>query len=108
VVSGDFDGDGRRDDLACMYDYPNAAAGVWTFLSSGSSFRTESWYQSGAWNWEAPRCNGRFVASNFVGDGRSDIFCSYDYDDAGVGAWGFASTGSSFSVGLYSRPSVLP
>jgi hypothetical protein len=108
VVVGDFDADGKNDDLACMYDYPGDAAGVFTFLSSGSGFSVQSRYQSGAGNWEARRCNGRFLAGDFLGDGKTDIACGYDYGQRDLGWYAFGSNGADFSPGLMSRRIVSP
>ncbi len=57
VVSGDFDKDGKVDDIAAFYDYGGGEIRIHVWLSTGSSF----WYQ-GSNGWYKSHPNENFIA----------------------------------------------
>lgn len=85
-VSGDFDGDGYKDDIATFYDYGSCDARIHTFLSSSNDFSLNQ--GSGGW-WNSQAYGGgyclnqvgdKMVAGNFMTSGASDIITFYTYD----------------------------
>ena len=80
VVSGDFDGDGRFDDIAAFYDYGNSQTRIHVWTGQNSYF-----YYTGAtgfWNitgYGANNITGRIVPGDFDNDGKfDDIAAFYD------------------------------
>lgn len=105
VVSGDFDRDGRWDDIAMFYDYGGGETRIHVFTSTGASF-SYSGGSSGWWSatgYTAGQFTDRVVSGDFDRDGKEDdIAVFYDYGGGQTRIHVFQSTGSSFS---YSGPS---
>lgn len=107
VVSGDFDRDGFKDDIAVFYDYGNANTRIHVWRSNGSSFEpmsTVGWFQSNQYN--AQKIAGRIVSGDFDRDGfKDDIAAIYDYGNNNIRVHVWQSTGSTFgpmsTVGWY-------
>jgi hypothetical protein len=101
VVSGDFSGDGIKNDIAAVYGY-----GGWTYIkvwfSTGSSFAYQGiWYST--IGYAASSVAGRVVSGNFsaASGNRDDIAVFYDYGNKETRVHVFESTGSNFvSQGL--------
>lgn len=103
-VAGDFDRDGKYDDLATFYDYGNGAMRIHVFLSTGTSFAYQG---AGGW-WSTPSgypasyINGRIVSLNFDKSGlfdhkSDDIVALYDYGNGNVKVHVWANNGNSFN-----------
>ncbi|MCB9335176.1 MAG: T9SS type A sorting domain-containing protein [Flavobacteriales bacterium] len=85
VVSGDFDNDGKKDDIAAFYDYggtgSNAETRIHVWTGDFELFDYQS--ASGWWSaigYEANKISGRVVSGDFDNDGyEDDIAAFYDY-----------------------------
>ncbi len=96
VVSGDYNGDGK-DDIAFIYDYGNATANTYVWLSTGTNYLPkQAWYVSGAGNFEASRTTGRVVSGDYNGDGKDDIAFIYDYGNTTANTYVWLSTGTNY------------
>jgi len=99
VVSGDFDHDGKVDDIAAFYDYGNGETRIHIWLSDQTSFHYQSSY--GWWNangYTANKVTGRIISLNIDRDGHNydDIAVFYDYGPGDYKLHVFESNGSSF------------
>ncbi len=103
VVSGDFDRDGKKDDIAAFYDYGSGHTRIHVWTSNGSSFNTPQtwWIVSG---YTAGQISGRLVSGDFDRDGyEDDIAAFYDYGggQTRIHVWttntNFWGTGISFN-----------
>lgn len=93
-VSGDFNGDGKRD-VAATYDYGNDSTSLFVFSSTGGAFNgATQWWTSGAGNWRA--ANSKWVSGDFSGDGKTDIGALYNYGNSSTTLFIFRSTASAF------------
>ena len=99
-VAGDFNGDGK-DDISCMLDYssymPWGSSRIITFISNGSSFTSQTWFDTDAF--PAELVTDRFTAGDFNGDGKDDIACLFDYNQQQSGKstmFVFVSNGTDF------------
>ena len=93
-VSADFTGDGKTD-LVCLYEHHGASREILLFASTGSSFTVTS---AARWTVDAfdpRRCESRFTAGDFNGDGTSDLACLSAHD-GGSEIVALLSTGSAF------------
>lgn len=99
VVSGDFDRDGYKDDIAAFYDYGNGETRIHVWKSTGSSFVYQ--YSTGWWSspaYTATRITNRVISGDFDRDGKEDdIAAFYDYGNGVSKIHVWKSTGSSFS-----------
>lgn len=97
VTSGDFNGDGL-DDVSAMYDNGNGKMRIHMFISTGSSFKWEYWYQDMAGgNFYASGVTGRYEAGDFNGDGKDDIAAMYGYADGRTRVHVWLSNGKSLN-----------
>lgn len=99
VVSGDFDHDGKVDDIAAFYDYGNGETRIHVWISNGSSFSYQSSF--GWWNatgYSANKITGRVISLNMDRDGYNydDIAVFYDYGPGNYTMHVFESNGTSF------------
>ena len=98
AVVGDYDGDGRSD----LAQYRAADGSIRVELSTGSAFVPGTWGSfpaaGGAGGGDGGGC-GAFLSGDFDGDGLADIAC-FAAPDARF--WVGLSTGSAFSVSLWS------
>ncbi|MDB6025412.1 MAG: hypothetical protein JWM68_1635, partial [Verrucomicrobiales bacterium] len=95
-LTGDFNGDGKRD-VAAAYDYGNDNTSLFVFPSTGSSFSgSAQWWNSGVGNWRG--ANSKWVSGDFTGDGKCDVGTLYDYGNSSTALWTFPSTGSSLQA----------
>jgi subtilisin family serine protease len=91
---GDFNGDGKKD-VAVLYNYGNNTAGIWKFLSNGSSYTASLAWKSaaGAFSWT----NSKVTAGDVNSDGKDDLIVLYNYGSNTSGLWTFISNGTSFT-----------
>ena len=95
-VSGDFNGDGK-DDYATLFDYGNSRSQWHVFLSTGTDFSEEIWWEELNENWYGcMNSAGRVTAGDFNGDGMDDVAIMYEYDGHNSQIHVFPSTGKSF------------
>lgn len=103
VVSGDFDNDGKLDDIAMFYDYGNNSTQIWVFKSNNAAvptFTASSFWTGNSFN--ANGCTNRVVSGDFDRDGRlDDIAVFYDYGGSSTQAWVFKSSGTSMTTTSY-------
>lgn len=80
-VSGDFNGDGKKDDIAAIYDYGGGHAKAHVWFSSGSAMIYQGiWWQNSG-NFPFPnKFSGRVVSGDFDNDDKHDDIAFY-YDD---------------------------
>lgn len=104
VVSGDFDRDGKVDDIAAFYDYGGGQTRIHVWLSNGSSLN----YQGGTGWWSstgytAGQITNRVVSLNIDRDSKEydDIAVFYDYGNGQTRMHVFESTGSSFGYSTW-------
>ncbi len=101
VISGDFDRDGYKDDIACFYDYGNNQTRTHVWKSTGTSFLYSG--SSGWWNvsgYDGNKVSGRLVSGDFDRDGKiDDITAFYDYSSefGSVRSHVWQSNGNMFS-----------
>ncbi|MEV4315855.1 trypsin-like serine protease [Actinocrispum sp. NPDC049592] len=98
IVTGDFNNDGRTD-IGAFYDYGSAITKLWVFQSkpdNGVDLSVK--WDSGPGNWEAWR--SRFVATDFNGDGFTDIGGFYDYGGGLTRLFYWNGTATGFNSGL--------
>ncbi|MFT7462684.1 MAG: hypothetical protein ACI9EF_001026 [Pseudohongiellaceae bacterium] len=98
MVAGDFDGDGRRDDVAALQDLGGGATAiiVWKRLNSGSFADPVSYWSSTGYN--ANSTTGRVVSGDFDDDGKiDDIAAFYDYGGGETRIHVWLGTGTSLS-----------
>lgn len=100
VVSGDFDRDGKIDDIAAFYDYGGGQTRIHVWLSNGSTFNYQTgngWWSS--FGYTAAQITNRVVSLNIDRDNKEydDIAVFYDYGSGQTRMHVFESTGSSFT-----------
>ncbi|MDR1563427.1 MAG: cell wall-binding repeat-containing protein [Oscillospiraceae bacterium] len=99
-VSGDFNGDGKGD-YATLYDYGNGKCKWHVFISTGTKFSEETWWEELHDGWYyASNVSGRVVAGDFNGDGKDDICAIYDYTNEVNKFHVWLSDGTKFN-GIY-------
>lgn len=100
TVSGDFDRNGIKDDIAAFYDYGNSHTEVHVWHSTGTNFNyLGSWWKTGFGNdgFDANRISYRVVAGDFDRDGYyDDITMFYQYDNFQTAAFVLSSAGNKF------------
>ncbi|MEM1321701.1 MAG: T9SS type A sorting domain-containing protein [Bacteroidota bacterium] len=90
VVSGDFDGDGSRNDMATFYDFvfdgiSYGLADVWISDEQDEGGKFD--YRPGWWSkksYKTSRIAGRMVAGDFNGDGIDEVAAFYLKNDGGT------------------------
>lgn len=98
VVAGDFSGDGK-DDIAGIYDYGGATAGVIVWKSTGTSFSDSSlWDRTAEGSAYATSFTERVVTVDYNGDGKDDIAGIYDYSNGTSRLLVWTSQGTSFET----------
>lgn len=95
MVAGDIDGDGV-DDLAAMYEYPNACAAVWLFRSNKSQFGFTPIWSSSYGAWDASK--SKITAGDSNNDGQTDIFALQGYPNSCGALWVLNSSGFSMTA----------
>lgn len=99
VVSGDFDKDGKVDDIAAFYDYGGGQTRIHVWGGTGTSFTYQGaagWYI--ATGYTASKVSGRVVSVNITKDDKNydDIVAFYDYGGGVTKMHVFESTGTGF------------
>ncbi|MEI7595028.1 MAG: T9SS type A sorting domain-containing protein [Bacteroidota bacterium] len=80
VTSGDFDNDGKKDDIAAFYDYGNNETRIHIFSGQKTFF---NYAAAGYWSaigYDATKVTGRVISGDFDKDGKKDDLAAfYDY-----------------------------
>lgn len=110
VVSGDFNGDGRKDDIAALYDNGNGTTNMHVWKTDNQSNRAFI-YDNGSQGWwhgssyTAAQTTGRVVSGYFntsglfnSNDNKSDVAAFYDYGNGATQIHVWKSNGSSFDT----------
>ncbi|MGE5474893.1 MAG: FG-GAP-like repeat-containing protein, partial [Ignavibacteriales bacterium] len=103
LVSGDFNGDGKKD-LAGFYYYGNGVTSIRVWTSNGTEFNysgDDGWWKSNAGGYIPDYILGRVVSGDFNGDGKDDIVAFYDYGNSLTSIHIWTSTGSGFQNNTY-------
>ncbi|RJQ46368.1 MAG: hypothetical protein C4534_02760 [Gaiellales bacterium] len=96
LAMSDLNGDGKSE-IAVLYNYDNANTGLWLFDPGATGYNApRAVWSSGRGNWEWFR--SRLVASDFNGDGKSEIGIFYNYGNSTTGLWLMDPSGSSYSA----------
>ena len=99
IVSGDFDNDGKIDDIATLYDYSSTSCKAWIFKSNNAAipmFTAASYWTSNSCN--ANQMTNKIASGDFDKDGYlDDIAVYYDYGNNLTKMWTFKSTGTAMS-----------
>lgn len=99
VVAGDFDRDGKEDDIAAFYDYGGGSTKIHVFQFSGITSVTYTWMYETT-GYDCTKITGRLVSGDFDRDGAYDnIAALYDYTNVGQGVkmHVFKSNGTNLS-----------
>ncbi len=86
LTAGDFNGDGRGD-ITAFYDYGSGLTRVFTFYGNaagGLNAPVVRW-DPPANSW--PMANSRIIATDYNGDGFSDVIGFFDYGSADMGVF---------------------
>jgi hypothetical protein len=101
VVSGDFDNDGFRDDIAAFYDYGsgNTRIHVWLGTPSGFTYQgSGGWWSITNGGYDSNKITNRVVCGDFDHDGfQDDIAAFFDYGSNNTRIHMWKSSGSSFT-----------
>ena len=118
TVTGDFDGDGGKDDIAVIKDMGDGSSQIHVWLSlravvadpltgyagyeaDDAFFYQGSWWTSNPGAYNANMVTGRVVAGDFNNDGIDDIAAMYDYGNNHSRIHTWINSGSN-SFGPYS------
>lgn len=100
VISGDFDRDGYKDDIAAFYDYGSGNIRIHVWLSTGSGFLyqgSSGWWSVTNGGYDANKITNRVISGDFDRDGyKDDIAAFYDYGNGNTRTHVWISTGSGF------------
>lgn len=100
LVSGDFDDDGKHDDIVAMYDIGTGQTRLHLWTSSGSKFTYywTAWSTSGPNQYTATNVGGRLAAGDLGGSNHDDVVAMYDYGggEARIHLWSGAGTTFSY------------
>lgn len=97
VVSGDFDNDGVKDDIAAFYDNGSNGSRIDVWKKNATSFSHQSWWSNQGYY--ADKVNGRVVSGNFGKDSFDDdiiTFYDYNYHRGNLRSHLWTSNGGSF------------
>jgi hypothetical protein len=101
IAAGDFDNDGRYDDIAAFYDYGAPEFKIHMFRFDGNYSIAYDWYYE-TYGYDATKTTGRIVSGDFDRDGYiDDIAALYDYGSNSVQMHVFNSNGSSITQANY-------
>ena len=95
VVSGDFNQDGKKAEVAVFYDYGGFKTQAHIFRSFGNTISSQgAWWEGNSY--DGSKIKNRIVSGDFDGDGYfDDVTCFYDYGNSTTSAHVFKSNGSS-------------
>ena len=102
IVSGDFNNDGFKSEIAMFYDYDGDHTRAHMFSSNGYSISSlGSWWTS--YSYDGRKIAGRVTSGDIDGDGfEDDVTCFYNYGGDHTRAHVFKSNGTSLPyVGTY-------
>ncbi|MEE6130092.1 T9SS type A sorting domain-containing protein [Chryseobacterium arthrosphaerae] len=96
IVSGNFDNDGRHNDIAVFYKNSNDATAVHVFQGMGSSFVFHQWWADSGYPFN--QFAKRIVSGNFYdGNKRDDIAVLYESDPEHTNLQLFQGKGDHFN-----------
>jgi hypothetical protein len=103
VVSGDFDGDGQKNEIAAFYNNGgnNTLLHVWKWSLPNQAgdpdgkFDMVTKWNTGGYN--ANKITGRVVSGNFNGNGGDDIAAFYDYGNSNARIHTWLSSGTNIT-----------
>ncbi|MBK9192779.1 MAG: T9SS type A sorting domain-containing protein [Crocinitomicaceae bacterium] len=96
VVNGDFDNDGKQDDIAAFYNYGGSTTQIHRWTSTGNLFNVSTfWPVSG---YDVTKITNRVVSGDFDNDGNNDdIAAFYDYGSGNTRIHVWLGSPSGFS-----------
>lgn len=107
TVSGDFDNDGYKDDIAAFYDYGSGETRIHTWLFNGTYNFFKYSGADGVWStpagYHVSKISARVLSGDFDNDGfEDDIAALYDYGSKGtrIHVWYYESGKFEYSGSL--------
>ncbi|MCL4499420.1 MAG: S8 family serine peptidase [Chloroflexi bacterium] len=99
LVTGDFDGDGKKDVIG-LYNYGGTTSALLRWQSTGASFAGPTRvFLSNGWDWNKTK----LVAGDFNGDGKDELFAFYNYGGTNTGVFVFQQN----SDGTFQYPKLV-
>lgn len=96
IVSGDFDNDGYRDDIAAIYEVGHNQTSITVWINNDQIFTPQRWWYGG--DFDANQVNQTVVVGDFDRDGFvDDIAAFYDYEQKRTKLYVWHSNGSKFN-----------
>jgi len=95
IVSGDFDRDGYKDDIAAIYEIGHDKTSITVWINNKGVFTPSQWWYGG--DFDANQTPQTIVSGDFDNDGYADdIAAFYNYDQKQTKIYVWKSTGTKF------------